>query len=237
MSSVEAVLLDAFGTLVAMDPPAPRLRAELRARGVEVSEERAAAAFRAEIAYYLEHQAEGRDSESLHDLRDRCAEVLREALGAPLLDHADARAALLGAIRFRPYDDATGTLRELRAREMRLVVASNWDCSLPDTLRDARLLDLVDGVVTSAVAGARKPAAPVFERALELAGCPAERAVHVGDSLSNDVAGAAAAGIRAVLLKRGGERLDAVLADADDGPAPDAEIRSLVELPRVLSMW
>jgi putative hydrolase of the HAD superfamily len=232
--NTEAVLLDAFGTLVAMDPPAPRLRAELAARGVEVGAERAAAAFRAEIAYYLEHQLEGRDAAALDDLRDRCADVLREALGVPGLDRPAARAALLAAIRFRPFADAEPALRELRGRGLRLVVASNWDCSLPAALRDAGLLELLDGVVSSAEAGVRKPDPRLFERALELAGCPPERAVHVGDSVSNDVAGAAAAGIRAVLLRRGVERPDAVAADAAAAVAPAAEIRSLAELARVL---
>jgi putative hydrolase of the HAD superfamily len=234
LGRVDAVLLDAFGTLVALDPPAPRLRAELAARGIDVGAERAAAAFRAEIAYYLEHQLEGRDAAALDDLRDRCADVLREALGLPGLDRPSAREALLAAIRFRPYSDAAPALRELRRRGLRLVVASNWDCSLASALRDAGLLDMVDGVVSSAEAGVRKPDPRLFERALELAGCPPERAVHVGDSLSNDVAGAAAAGIRAVLLRRGEERPDAVAADASSDAAPVTAIASLAELARVL---
>jgi putative hydrolase of the HAD superfamily len=234
LGRVEAVLLDAFGTLVGMDPPAPRLRAALAARGVDVSEERAADAFAAEIAYYLEHQLDGRDAAGLDELRDRCADVLREALGVPELDHGAARAAMLAAIRFTPYPDARPALLELRERGLRLVVASNWDCSLPGALRDAGLLELLDGVVSSAEVGARKPDARLFARALELAGCPPERALHVGDSMSGDVAGAAAAGIRAVLLRRGGERLDAVPADAAGGPAPGATIESLAELPRVI---
>jgi putative hydrolase of the HAD superfamily len=234
LGGVAAVLLDAFGTLVAMDPPGPRLRAELAARGFSVSGEAAAAAFRAEIAYYLDHQLEGRDAASLDDLRDRCAEVLREALALPGLDQADARAALLAAIRFRPFHDAAPALAALRERGLRLVVASNWDCSLPEVLREAGLLELVDGVVSSAEAGVRKPDARLFALALERAGVEAERAVHVGDSPANDVAGAAAAGIRAVLLRRGGERPDALPADAADGPAPLAEIATLADLPRVL---
>jgi putative hydrolase of the HAD superfamily len=234
LGRVDAVLLDAFGTLVAMEPPAPRLRAELAARGFDSGAEAAADAFRAEIAYYLEHQLEGRDPAALDDLRDRCADVLREALALPGLDRSTARAALLGAIRFRPFADAAPALRELREHGLRLVVASNWDCSLPSALRDAGLLDLLDGVVSSAEVGARKPDARLFARALELAAVPAECAVHVGDSLANDVAGAAAAGIRPVLLRRGGERLDALPADAAADVAPAVEIASLAELPRVL---
>jgi putative hydrolase of the HAD superfamily len=234
LGRVDAVLLDSFGTLVAMEPPAPRLQAELAARGIEVSVERAADGFRAEIAYYLEHHGEGRDRASLEDLRDRCAAVLRQALGLRDANPAAVREAMLAAIHFRPYPEVPATLRALRERGLRLVVASNWDCSLGEVLREAGIRDLVDGVVTSAEAGAPKPDARVFEAALALAGCPPERAVHVGDSPSKDVAGAGAAGIAAVLLRRRGERPDEVPADLASGARPVAEIASLAELPHVL---
>ena len=77
-----AILLDALGTLVALEPPAPLLRAEL-ARAVRtrrVSEREAERAIGAEIAYYRAHLDEGRDAASLQALRRRCAEVLRSAL-------------------------------------------------------------------------------------------------------------------------------------------------------------
>jgi putative hydrolase of the HAD superfamily len=226
------VLLDSFGTLVSMEPPGPHLAAALG-----VSEARAEAAFRAEIAYYLEHHVEGRDAESLSDLRDRCARVLWEALGEEpaLLALRGARAAMLAAIRFQAYPDAAPALRALRERGLTLVVASNWDCSLPQVLDQAGLAGLVDGVVASASVGADKPAPAVFERALELAGCGPAEAVHVGDSPSKDVAGAAAVGIRALLLRRGEARADAVSADAGSGGSGSAAtIASLAELPGLL---
>src|SRR5918999_2943122 len=50
--AISAVLLDAFGTLVAMEAPGPLLSSELlRLAGLEVTEEQAATAFRAEIDY------------------------------------------------------------------------------------------------------------------------------------------------------------------------------------------
>lgn len=199
------MLLDSLGTLLGMEPPAPRLRAELRRRaGVELDEERVAAAFAAEIAFYLEHHLEGRDAESLERLRDRCAEVLHRELRAPGVPPATVRAAMLAAIRFRPYPDAAPALRELRRRGLRLVVASNWDCSLAGVLADTELGPLLDAVVTSATVGADKPSPLLFRAALDAAGCAAAEAIHVGDSPNGDVRGAAAAGIRAVLLDRGG---------------------------------
>jgi putative hydrolase of the HAD superfamily len=228
------VLLDSFGTLVSMESPGTRLREALARAGVAVSAERAADAFRAEIDYYVEHHMEGRDPRSLDDLRDHCAAVLRDALDVPALDLATARAAMLESIRFEAYPDAAPALRELRARGLALVVASNWDSSLPQVLDQTGLAPLVDGVVASADVGADKPHAALFRAALEVAGCAPEHAVHVGDSVARDVAGAAAAGIRPVLLERRGERLDRVPGDADVRPRPVARIASLAELPLVL---
>ena len=223
MSEVRAVLLDALGTLVKLQPPAPRLQRVLHDFGFEVSEEQAAAGFMAEIAYYLDHHLDGSDRERLERLRDRCADEMRRALGVPELDHTTARRAMLGALEFTPYPDVEPALRELRERGMTLVNASNWDCSLPDWLSPAGILDLVDGVVTSAEVGAAKPSPRVFERALGIAGVDPGEALHVGDKVDNDIEGAAAAGIRGVLLQREGD------------PPPGVEsIRSLRELAALL---
>src|SRR4029079_8700167 len=86
-----------------------------------------------------------------------------------------------------------------------LVVGSNWDCSLPDWLRPAGILELVDGVVTSAEVGAAKPAPRGFQRALAVAGVEPGEALQVGDKIDNDIEGAAAAGVRGVLIQREGE--------------------------------
>jgi 2-haloalkanoic acid dehalogenase type II len=222
-AGVKAVLLDALGTLVELQPPTPRLQRLLAQSGFEVSEERAAAGFAAEIAYYLDHHLEGSDRERLERLRDRCADEMRRALELPELDHATARRMMLEALEFQPYPDVLPALGELRERGLTLVVASNWDCSLSDWLEPAGITDLVDGVVTSAEVGAPKPHPRVFERALAIAGVAPSEALHVGDKVDNDVDGAAAAGVRAVLLQREGEP-----------PVGVEAIRSLRELPALL---
>jgi putative hydrolase of the HAD superfamily len=217
------VLMDALGTLVELQPPAPRLRRLLAERGFDVDEERAARGFAAEIGYYLQHHLEGSDRARLDDLRDRCADAMRDALELPDLDRAHAREAMLGSLEFRPFPDALPALARLAEDGHTVVIVSNWDCSLPDWLGPAGLLDQVTGVVTSAEMGAGKPDRRVFERGLELAGARPEQAVHVGDSLENDVAGARALGIRAVLVAR-------------DGAAPEGveAVDSLAELPALL---
>ena len=71
-----------MGTLLTFEPPAPRLRAAVLERcGVDVGEERASRAIRAEIYYYRAHLHEGCDRAGLAALRRASAEAMRPALG------------------------------------------------------------------------------------------------------------------------------------------------------------
>ena len=192
-----AVFLDALGTLVELEPPWVLLRERVPA---EIGDERLVAAVREEMDYYKRHAHEGRDPESLADLRRRCAELLSDRLGAPV-----SVQELIDAVRMRAYPDAAPALEALRARGLALVVVSNWDCSLGSVLERCGLGRLLDGAVSSAEAGARKPDPRIFAPALELAGCGREEALHVGDTPEEDLEGARAAGIRALLIERSGE--------------------------------
>jgi putative hydrolase of the HAD superfamily len=235
--------LDALGTLVALEPPVEPLRRELRERfELEVSEVEARAALRAEIAFYRAHHDDASDRERLEDLRRRATEVLREALvtssgGDPLavaggrsirsLPLAPLTEALLAALRFRPFDEVPEVLRGLRERGARLVVVSNWDVSLHDVLAETRLAPLVDDVITSAEVGSAKPDGAIFARGLALAGVGAADAVHVGDSVEHDVAGALAAGIEPLLVVRDGATVD--------GPVPPS-VRPIPTLRPLLDL-
>ena len=195
--------MDALGTLVRLEPPAPRLRAELRrTTGVDVGDQAAERGFAAEIAYYLEHHMRGGDQPGLEALRDDCAAVLHEALGVGGLERAAVREAMLASLVFTAFPDAVPALEAVRARGARVVVVSNWDRSLGRALAQAGLDGLVDGVVSSAQVGRAKPAPEPFRAGLALAGVEAGAALFVGDSPDTDIAGARAAGIRAVLVAR-----------------------------------
>lgn len=205
--SPRALLIDGLGTLVTLAPPASALRHELAVRfGIEVSEAQAGRALAVEIAFYRAHMGLGRDADALTALRHRCAEVLRDALPAdPRLGAAPISVvtdALLASLRFAAYDDGRDALLAARAARARVVVVSNWDVSLHEVLELVGLAPLIDGIVTSAAIGAAKPAPAIFQHALALAGVAPDEAVHVGDSLAEDVRGAQACGIPAVLLAR-----------------------------------
>ena len=199
-----------MGTLLTFEPPAPRLRAALRAAtGADVGEAAARRAIRAEIAYYRAHLHLGADAAGLAQLRLAAAEAMRPELPDPAsgLEPEALVAALLDALRFRAYPEVAPTLRELRRRGLRLVVVSNWDVSLHERLAELELAPLLDGAVASAELGAAKPDPAIFAHALGLAGCAAGGvcAWHAGDSLEADVAGARAAGVTPVFVARHGE--------------------------------
>jgi putative hydrolase of the HAD superfamily len=182
MGGVDAVTIDAMGTLVRLSDPVPRLAA---AAGID--EEAAKRGFADEVAYYVPRSHEGRDAASLADLRDRCTAVFNEAAGASL-----TRDEFMDAIVFEPEPGALETVRRLQLRGLSLCVVSNWDVGLEEQL--ARL-GLRLPVVTSAEAGAPKPDAAIFRLALERLRVAPGRALHVGDS-PEDEAGARAAGMR-----------------------------------------
>ena len=215
-----AVLLDALGTLVELETPWPHLERELAARGVVVDLEAARAAMLAEMAYYRAHHDEAGDWAGLKDLRRRCAAVVQESLGTSL-PLADVQDALLAAVRFRAYPEVPAVLARLRAGGARLAVVSNWDISLHDVLERTGLRPLVDAVVISAELGVAKPDPAIFRAALDRLGAGPDGALHVGDSLENDVAGSRAAGLEAVLVARNG-------AAAPEGVRTVASLAELV---------
>jgi putative hydrolase of the HAD superfamily len=216
------LLIDAMGTLIALEPPAPRLRRELERRfGIELTVDQAERAIGAEIRYYRSHMNEGRDERTVAELRRRCAAELRAALpGPPDVDEQALTDALIASLQFALFDDARDALDSARRHGLRVVVVSNWDASLGQVLDRVGLGDLIDGVVSSAAAGAAKPSPAIFEAALSLADIAAGEALHVGDSLEEDFAGARAVGIAAVWLNR----------DSAAAPTDVRAVRSLREL-------
>lgn len=221
---IRAVLLDALGTLVRLEPPAPRLQASLRARlDLDVSLDRCAAGMQAEMSYYGAHCARARDDVALAVLRLECADVLADVLAAGP-QGAEILPCLTDAVAFTAFPDTVPALAALAAQGRRLAVVSNWDVSLPPVLRRLGLAAHFETVVHSAGVGAAKPDPRPFRVALErLELAPAE-CVHVGDDPVNDGEGAASAGLRAILVDRSCRR------------AGERTVRSLEDVPALLDL-
>jgi putative hydrolase of the HAD superfamily len=188
---VDAVTIDAYGTLVRLRDPVPALQRALAERGHERTDDAVRAAFAAEVAYYVPRSHEGRDVASLAALRRACTQVFLDSAGADTLDADEF--PFVPSLAFDLVPGGREACDDLSRAGLRLCVVSNWDIGLSEHLR--RLgVDLP--VVTSAEAGAAKPDPAVFVLALErLDVADPARAVHVGDDAA-DEAGAHAAGLR-----------------------------------------
>lgn len=100
---------------------------------------------------------------------------------------------------------AESGLRALCATGAKVVIVSNSNGTVEQSLVSMGVCQVgrgagapVAAVLDSAVIGIAKPDPRIFALALSKAGVPADRAVHVGDSVLADVEGARAAGIAPV---------------------------------------
>jgi putative hydrolase of the HAD superfamily len=104
------------------------------------------------------------------------------------------------------YPEVVPTLNTLRSRGLELGIVSNFDSRLFDILRGLRIAELFDTVTISSLAHAAKPSSKIFELALEQHAVEPVEALHVGDSVRDDVEGATKAGLRTVLVARDGKQ-------------------------------
>lgn len=102
------------------------------------------------------------------------------------------------------FPETAQTLAALKARGVELGIISNFDSRLFTVIRGLGLAETFDTVTISSLAQASKPAPRIFQLALEKHAVDPEEALHIGDSLRDDVEGASRAGLHAVLLDRGG---------------------------------
>ncbi len=180
-ADLDAVTLDALGTLVELADPVPSLRRALAVHGIAREEAEVGRAFAAEVEYYLPRAHTGSDPETLAALRRDCAAVFLEACQADL-DPGVFAPDFDAAIEFRLLPEAAAALDALQAAGLSLACVANWDISLADHLEALGLMPRFDATVSSGEAGVQKPDPRPFELALERLGVPASRALHCGDS-------------------------------------------------------
>jgi HAD superfamily hydrolase (TIGR01662 family) len=124
---------------------------------------------------------------------------------------------------FELYDDVAEAVAALRAADLRIGLVSN-------SSRDVREFAVhhgldVDAGISSFHHGHTKPHASIFRAVLDLLGADAAEAVMVGDTIADDIEGARALGMAAILLDRDGRRADF-----------EPRIESLGELPALLGL-
>ena len=168
------------------------------------------------------------ESDSVEDLRERCfAAFARERGYDPDVGREIARAfaAERDHENVRFLDGAQETLETLRG-EVPLAAVTNGAPEMQAAkLRGLGITDYFETIVYAGYDAPAKPAPDPFHRALEPLGVSPERAVHVGDSLGSDIAGAQAAGV-------GSAWLPGDDAPATPDPTPDYVLESLTEMTR-----
>jgi putative hydrolase of the HAD superfamily len=102
------------------------------------------------------------------------------------------------------YPDVRPALETLRRRGCRLAVLSNWDPRLRPLLQALKLADFFEALFISAEVGWHKPDPRLFAHAARRLGLRPDQMLHVGDSGTEDVGGARAAGWPVVWLTRDG---------------------------------
>lgn len=95
-------------------------------------------------------------------------------------------------------DGVTHLLESLKSRNITIAIVTDLVAEIQYAKLDyLGLTDLIDVVVTSEEAGIEKPAPKIFQLALEKLNAKASEAAFVGDSLTKDIQGASALGIKA----------------------------------------
>jgi HAD superfamily hydrolase (TIGR01549 family) len=125
---------------------------------------------------------------------------------------------------FELFPDVVPLLEVLRSSACTVGLVSNTDRELEPFA--AELGIGVDFALASSAHGRRKPCSTIFAAALALGGAAATETVMIGDNIDDDIAGALACGVRAVLVDRN-----------DRHPDYDGErVHSLAELPQLLGL-
>jgi HAD superfamily hydrolase (TIGR01509 family) len=110
------------------------------------------------------------------------------------------------------YDDARAVLASLKYRGYRVGVVTNSIFAAEywrPLVNGLGLAGYLETFVSSADVGLAKPNPAPFRRALADLGIPPHEAIFVGDTPATDIAGARAAGLRAILIDRRGRRREA----------------------------
>ncbi|HEY0804812.1 MAG TPA: HAD family hydrolase [Pseudonocardiaceae bacterium] len=194
--TTRAVVFDYFGTLT---PSIIAMTTDTERTAVGVALGVDPAALEAQWGTSYVARSTGRTGDLTATLRAMAIAVGGDPTEAGLAEAVRIRSAAYRRAA-RPRPEAADVLRALKADGLRLAVVS--DCSLELTTLWTALpvAEFVDTPVFSAVVGRRKPDPEMYRRAYDGLGVRPDECVYVGDGGSGELTGAAAVGMRPVLL-------------------------------------
>ncbi len=210
----KAVFFDAGGTLFEPNPSVGDIYARIASDfGMKTDVQKIEAAFRAEFskrdraANMHAHDTEKNEKlwwkELVKAVFEKTVQVQNfDSFFEALYDYFATAAA------WRLFPESVSVVDELRKKNLILGIVSNWDSRLHSICKQMGLDKRFDFILASAVVGSAKPNSGIFQEALKQANVAASEALHVGDSIENDIEGAHRSKIDALLIDRSGRETE-----------------------------
>ena len=209
---IAGIVLDAVGTLIKPVPSVADAYTEAaRRQGVELSREEV----RTRFNYHFQSD-EVRGDRGIHST-DEATEIWRGGrIVTKVLPEVPDKQRTFTELwehfgqpeSWQCFPDVAPALRVIHEAGIAVCVGSNFDSRLRRVVMGIPDLSwAVDALVISSEVGFRKPHESFFEAVCQRLRLPARQILCVGDDLENDVRGAMRAGLSALLLDRGSERL------------------------------
>jgi putative hydrolase of the HAD superfamily len=227
--AIQAVSFDAAGTLIKTAKPVGESYATIAQRyGMRVTPAELSARFRACFERSPPLAFPGAPTVAICQLeRDWWKRLVREVF-SPFGRFEDFPAYFdelfahfSRADSWKLYPEAGETLQALHRRGLKLMVVSNFDSRLLGILEGLGVASSFADIFVSSAVGYAKPDRRIFDFVLGAQQLAPEDVVHVGDSIANDLGGAANAGMKGILV------------DREDGPQ-SASITQVASLMQVL---
>ena len=125
--------------------------------------------------------------------------------------------------------EAVPVLRALHGRYKMSIITNGFRETHDIKIERLELRRFFDHVILAGELRLVKPDPKIFRHAMALAGVSPDESVMVGDRYGRDIAGAHAAGMRAIWIQMRGERVPQGKRE------PEATIKSIGELPKALA--
>lgn len=227
------VVFDAVGTLIFATPGVAVAYHEIGQRhGSQLSLEEVSARFRSAFRNLETQDLSGDGSEITSEAieEERWRKIVSDVLSdvtSPDACFEDLFHHFGDPSSWACFDDVDGAIANLTSGGLQLAMASNFDARLHSVCEGLPELTSIPRRVVSSEVGFRKPSRSFYDALLRQIDASPNEVLMVGDDLANDVRGAEAAGIRAVLIDRSSIR--------NKSTAEVTTVNSLLELESVLS--
>ncbi|AKG53417.1 2-haloalkanoic acid dehalogenase [Dehalogenimonas sp. WBC-2] len=229
----QAVFFDLYQTLVGYNPPREEWESQMLDKlGIKASPQAFNKSFTLADEYFYSENAKKplskRPSEDVAKVYfHHQSIVLKEGGIEPAPDLVRSMLARWRDTKLNHvlFNDVLPSFTELKRMNMTLGLISNVDKDITGLLDDLGLSSFLTTVVTSQETGFTKPHPEIFQEALRRVEIAAEDVIFVGDQYKIDVLGATAAGMKGILVDRGG---------FSDAPAECPRVSSLFQITSML---